>query len=240
VRNYSPDYPSIINSAEYQQELAAQRTFMARVYGWMTIGLLVTSLTALVISMTDVQHMLVRSQGLLITVLLVQLGVAMGLSFLLSRIPAAVAGLLFVLYSFLTGVTFSILFLIYTSTSIYGVFAITAGMFGTMSFVGYVTKKDLSSLGMILMMALIGLIIASFVNMFLASSMLYWLVSYAGVAIFVGLTAYDTQKIKQAYAEGGTGSDLNNKIAIFGAFNLYLDFINLFIYLLRILGSRRD
>jgi FtsH-binding integral membrane protein len=240
MSNYPSNYPSIVNSAEFQQELAAQRTFMARVYGWMTIGLLVTALTALAISMTDIQRMLAASRGVFLAIILVQFGVACGMGALLNRIPAAVAGLLFLVYSFLTGVTFSLLFLIYTSSSIYSVFFITAGMFGTMSFVGYVTRKDLSSFGNLLFMALIGLVIASIVNMFLWSPALYWLISYVGVALFVGLTAYDTQKIKQAYAEGGTGSDVNNRIAIFGAFMLYLDFINIFIYLLRILGSRRN
>lgn len=240
MSNYSGDYLSIADSAEYKQELAAQRTFMARVYSWMTIGLLVTAGTALVISMSELQKMLAASRGVFIAIVVAQLGVGLLLSFLLNRIPAIVAGLLFLVYSFLIGVTFSLLFLIYTSASIYSVFFITAGMFGTMSVVGYVTKKDLSSFGMIFGMALVGLIIASIVNMFLSSPMLYWLISYAGVAIFVALTAYDTQKIKQAYAEGGTGSDVNNKIAIYGAFMLYLDFINLFYYLLRILGTRRD
>ncbi len=229
-----------LGSDVYRQELAAQRTFMAGVYGWMMIGLLVTAVVALVIDLAKLQNLVVGSQGAFIAIILVQLGIAVGMGLLINKIPAAVAAMMFLVYSLITGVTFSLLFLIYTSASIYSVFFITAGMFGTMSAWGYVTKKDLTGLGSFLMMALLGLLIATVVNMFVASSGLYWLTTYAGVLIFVGLTAYDTQKIKRMYAEGGTGSDMNKKIAIFGAFSLYLDFVNMFIYLLRILGSRRD
>jgi len=240
VSNYPQDYSNILQSSEFREELAAQQTFMARVYGWMTIGLLITALTALIVSETGANLTMMRSPGLFITMLLVQIGVAMAMTWAINRIPAIAAAACFLVYSITTGLFFSILFLVYTSASIYSVFFITAGMFGAMSFIGYVTKKDLSSLGMILGMALIGLIIASVVNLFFWNSMLYLLISYAGVVIFTALTAYDTQKIKQGYAAGGSGTDTNKKIAIYGAFSLYLDFINLFLYLLRILGSRRD
>jgi FtsH-binding integral membrane protein len=238
MSNY--DVNSILQSPAYQQELAAQRTFMARVFGWMTIGLLTTALISLGMDAANLGRVLVQSQGLLIVLLIVQLGVALGMGFLINKIPAPVAGFLFLLYSAITGVVFSTLFLVYTHGSIAATFFITAGMFGTMAVIGYTTKKDLSGFGSLFMMALIGLIIASIVNMFLASSALYWLISFAGVIIFTGLTAYDVQKIKQSYAAGEYGSAAFEKTAVFGAFMLYLDFINLFLYLLRFLGNRRD
>lgn len=233
------DVRDFLNSAEYGQELAAQRTFMARVYGWMTVGLLTTALVALV-THAMAGALLVQSRGLLITLVVVQFGIAIALSWLIGRIPAIVAGGLFLLYSLITGVVFSILFLIYTQASIAATFFVTAGMFGTMSVIGYTTRKDLTSLGGILMMALFGLIIASIVNIFMASSALSWLCSFAGVVIFTGLTAYDTQKIKQSYANGQYGTRAFETTAVFGAFMLYLDFINLFVYLLRFMGNRRD
>jgi FtsH-binding integral membrane protein len=172
--------------------------------------------------------------------LILLLVIALGMSFLINKIPAALAAALFLVYSAITGVVFSILFLVYTPGSIAATFFVTGGMFGTMAFLGYTTKKDLSSLGMVLFMALIGLIIASVVNMFMHSSAFQWLISFAGVVIFTGLTAYDTQKIKQSYANGAYGSSAFEKTAVFGAFMLYLDFINLFLYLLQFMGRRRD
>jgi FtsH-binding integral membrane protein len=146
---------------------------------------------------------------------------------------------LFLLYSALNGLTMSIIFLIYTSASIASTFFITAGTFGVMSAYGYFTKKDLTSIGNIAFMGLIGIIIASIVNIFLQSSMLYWLVTYAGVLVFVGLTAYDTQKIKKMSLEMDIESEEGSKGAIMGALALYLDFINMFIFLLRIFGQRK-
>ena len=227
-------------SAAFQQELAVQRTFMARVFGWMTIGLLTTALVALGIDAFQLQKALVANSGVFMVLLFVQLGIALGMSFLINKIPAPVAAGLFLLYSVVTGVVFSILFLIYTHASIAGTFFVTAGMFGTMAAIGYTTTKDLTSMGSLLFMALIGLVIASLVNMFLHSSGLSWLISFAGVIIFTGLTAYDTQRIKQSYAAGEYGTATFEKTAVYGAFALYLDFINLFIYLLRFMGSRRD
>ncbi len=239
MTNFDPQ--ALYQSAEYQQELGAQQTFMARVFGWMTIGLLVTALVALAIaSVPAIQEQIAGNRGLFWTLLLVQLGIAMAFGFVLNKIPAAVAAGLFITYSALTGAVFSVLFLIYTLGSIAGTFFVTAGMFGAMAAIGYTTKKDLTKFGGILLMALIGLIIASVVNLFMHSSALAWMVSVAGVIIFTGLPAYDTQKIKQAYASGEYGSTAYNRTAIFGAFILYLDFINLFLYLLRFMGSARD
>ena len=238
MSNY--DVNSILQSPAYREELAAQRTFMARVYGWMTIGLLATALVALAIDALKLQEQLFRSQGTFIILLIVQFGIAMGMGFMINKIPAAVAAGMFILYSVITGVVFSILFLLYTNASIAGTFFITAGMFGAMSVIGYTTKKDLTSMGSYLFMALIGLILASVVNMFMHSSGLYWLLTFGGVVIFTGLTAYDTQKIKQSYANGTYGSAAFEKTAVYGAFSLYLDFINLFLYMLRLLGNRKN
>ena len=156
------------------------------------------------------------------------------------QITAFTATILFNIYAILTGFTLSVIFLAFTAESIATVFYITAGTFAGVSLYGYTTKKDLSSIGSYLMMGLIGLIIASVVNWFLHSEMLYWIVSYAGVAIFVGLTAYDTQKIKKmVQAYGCDDMEMTNKVALIGALELYLDFINLFLYLLRIFGKRK-
>ena len=159
----------------------------------------------------------------------------------IDRLSLSTATLLFILYSVLNGATLSIIFLAYTMTSIASVFFITAGTFAAMSLVGYFTKKDLSGLGRILFMALIGLIIATLVNVFLIKSGGFSLiVSYVGVLIFVGLTAYDTQRIKNMLVEADDVSAEAQKIALMGALALYLDFINLFLYLLRIFGGNRE
>ena len=148
------------------------------------------------------------------------------------------ATVLFILYSALMGVTMSTIFMVYTMESIASTFFITAGTFLATSIVGYVTRIDLSRLGSILLMALIGLIIATVVNIFLASETLYWIISYAGVLIFVGLTAFDTQKIKMMLTSYGSTDEMGHKLALFGALTLYLDFVNLFLFLLRIFGNR--
>ena len=156
-----------------------------------------------------------------------------------NRMSAQTAGVLFTGYAALNGVTLSVVFLAYTSASIASTFFVTAGTFAIMSIYGYYTKKDLTSWGNLLFMALIGVIIASVVNFFMQSEMLYWLVTYAGVFVFVGLTAYDTQKIKRMSTANDIGSEGEAKSAIVGALMLYLDFINLFLMLMRILGDRK-
>jgi len=234
------DREGILQSAEFRQELAAQRTFMASVYGWMTIGLLVTALTALVVASSKAMMVTIFGSGLFWVLIVAELGIAFGFRLALNAIPVAIAAGMFLIYSALTGATLSILLLIYTQSSVAATFFITAGMFAGISAYGYVTKRDLTSIGSMCIMALWGLILASIVNIFLMSSAMSWLISVVGVFVFVGLTAYDTQRFKQAYSEGGTGSAINRKIALLGAFELYLDFINLFIYLLRMFGSRRD
>jgi FtsH-binding integral membrane protein len=238
MSNYDAD--SILRSPEYQAELAVQRTFMARVYSWMTIGLLATALTALVVASSPQLMRTIFGTGGFWILIIAELGIAFGFRLALRTVPVALAAAMFLVYSVLTGATLSIIFVIYTTASITATFFITAGMFAGISAYGYITKRSLDSIGSFCIMGLWGLIIASVVNLFLRSDGMSWLISIVGVIVFTGLTAYDTQKFKQAYAEGGTGSEMNRKIALLGAFELYLDFINLFIYLLRLLGSRRN
>jgi FtsH-binding integral membrane protein len=171
---------------------------------------------------------------------LAELGVVIGLSFGLSRMSAAVAIAAFVGYALLNGLTLSTIFLVYTQSSIASTFFVTAATFGCMSMYGYTTQRDLTSLRSFLFMGLIGLIVASLVNLFLQSELIYWLLSYVGVGIFMGLTAYDTQKIKQlSRMVSGQDNETFQKVAIMGALRLYLDFVNLFLYLLRLFGRRR-
>ena len=169
----------------------------------------------------------------------VAVALVFALSAALNRLSLSVATLLFVVYSVLNGVMFSSIFLVYTMSSVANVFFITAGTFAAMAAYGYFTKSDLTTLSKYLFMALIGLLIATVVNIFVGSSMLSLVISYAGVLIFVGLTAYDSQKIKQMLAQQVDADETAQKIALFGALTLYLDFINLFLYLLRLLGNRR-
>jgi FtsH-binding integral membrane protein len=162
-----------------------------------------------------------------------------GISAMIDKMSAATATALFIAYAAINGLTLSIIFLAYTAASVTSVFFITGGVFGAMSIYGYVTKRDLTTIGNLCFMALIGLIIAMVVNIFMHSSTMYWIISFAGVLIFVGLTAYDTQKIKQMATCVEGDFESGRKGAIMGALALYLDFINLFLFLLRIFGSRR-
>jgi uncharacterized protein len=224
----------------YYEETDTQ-SFMTKVYGWMFLALCLTGLIAMQIAANpSITGVIEGNPGMLMGLALLQLLLVVALSFAISKISAAIALVMFFVYSALNGVLFSMIFLVYTPVSIATTFMATASMFGVMSAYGYFTKKDLSSWGSMLFMALIGLIIASVINMFWANNMLYWLVTYAGILIFVGLTAYDTQKIKRM-AQGTSGDDeAGKKSAIIGALVLYLDFINLFLLLLRLLGNRRD
>ncbi len=214
---------------------------LKRVYLWMTFALVITGLTAMyVVKSQAILELIYSSQYSIMVLFLVQLGVVWLLSSCIHKLSFAVATLLFILYSVLTGVVFSSIFFVYTLGSIANVFLITAGTFAAVSCFGLLTKKDLSNWGTYLFMGVIGLIIASLVNWFFKSEMLYWISSYIGVAIFVGLTAYDTQRIKTMVQEGSMeGEVATNRIALMGALSLYLDFINLFLYLLRIFGRRK-
>lgn len=161
------------------------------------------------------------------------------LAIAIKKMSAATATIVFIAYAALNGLTFSMIFLLYTSSSIASTFAITALTFGAMSVYGYTTKTDLTTIGNIMFMALIGLILASVVNIFFNNPLLYWITTYAGVIIFVALTAHDTQKIKKMNVLGNSGTDEDKKEAVMGALTLYLDFINLFLFLLRIFGRRK-
>ncbi|EKY3197361.1 Bax inhibitor-1/YccA family protein [Cronobacter universalis] len=223
------------------QPRAGLQTFMAQVYGWMTCGLLLTAFVAWYSANNENLMMYIfSSRFVFFGLIIAQLALVFILSGLVHKLSPAVATALFMLYSALTGLTLSSIFLVYTYASIASTFVVTAGMFGVMSLYGYTTKRDLSGWGNILFMALIGLIIASLVNFWLKSPALMWAVTYIGVIVFVGLTAYDTQKLKSL----GEQIDVNDhgnlrKYSILGALTLYLDFINLFLMLLRIFGNRR-
>lgn len=214
-------------------------TFLAKVYMWMFVGLFITGLVALYVSSQEVLiNLFIENPFVLFTLIIAELAAVIFLSFAITKISSSLATFIFLLYAVLNGVTLSLIFLIYTSSSISSTFLITAGTFGIMSIYGFVTKSDLTTIGNISLMALIGLILASVVNIFLNNTTLYWIITYAGILIFVGLIAYDTQKMKKL-ASSGMDSSMGNKIAIIGALTLYLDFINLFLLLLRIFGKRR-
>lgn len=219
----------------------AQIALFRNVYMWMTFALVITGITALIVADTPSLITAIMSNNILFFGLLIaEFALVWYISARIHSISFTNATMLFILYSILNGVTLSFIFLAYTMSSIASTFFVTAGTFGVMCLYGYFTKKDLTSIGNLCFMALIGLIIASVVNMFWSNSTLYWIVTYAGVLIFVGLTAYDTQKIKKLLLSEGTEvNETTQKIALLGALSLYLDFINLFLYLLRLLGNRK-
>jgi hypothetical protein len=213
--------------------------FLQRVFLWMFVGLGITGGVAAAIGSSDTLLTdITETPGIIIGVIVVQLGIVFGLSFAINRISVGVATFLFLLYSATVGVTFAFIFELYTTQSIFTAFLITAGMFGALAVWGAVTDIDLSKVGSIAFMALIGLILATIVNVFWANSTLYWITTYAGVGIFAALTAYDMQKLSQINKQGLTG-EAEGRAAIMGALALYLDFINLFLFLLRIFGQSR-
>lgn len=212
------------------------RTYMLSVYNYMALGLGLTGGVALVVVSSPA--LLQAIMPMMLLFVLAPVALVFFLSFRINAIKYTTAQALFWLYAALNGVAFSVIFLAYTYESIARVFFITAGMFAAMSLYGYTTRKDLTAMGSFLFMGLIGLIIASVVNLFWASSMLQFMVSVGGVIIFTGLTAYDTQVIKEGYTEGSS-AETAGKRAIFGALQLYLDFINIFLSLLRLMGDRR-
>ena len=218
---------------------AEQQRFMVRVYNWMTAGLAITGFMAFYVSNNEtIMNIIFGNPIMPIVLMIAQIGLVFWLASRVMQMSVSQATGVFMLYAGLTGVTFSFIFVVYTSASITSTFLVTAGTFGAMSLYGYTTKKDLTSWGSFLFMGLIGIIIASVVNMFMQSNMMHMIITYAGVLIFVGLTAYDTQKIKEMNILGNEGTDEDTKEAIRGALTLYLDFINLFLILLRLLGSR--
>lgn len=231
------DFYRMIDEAEGRR--VAVPALIRKVYTWMAMALAITGITAYGVSISpNLVNLIFSSKMVFFGIIIAELALVLILSARLHKLSLSTATLMFILYSVLNGVTLSSIFLIYTTSSIATTFFISAGTFGAMSLYGAVTKTDLSSIGKILYMALIGLIIATVVNMFMHSSGFDIIISYAGVLIFVGLTAWDTQKIKLMLAEADYMDEGAQKLALIGALTLYLDFINLFIYLLRILGKR--
>lgn len=223
-----------------ERKKSAQLSVFKKVYIWMSLALCITGLTALIIANNnDIMYSLMQDEAIFWIIMIAEIALVMVIASRIGKMSLTTATILFILYSILNGVSMSLIFIIYTETSIAATFFVTAGTFAAISLYGYITKKDLSSWGSILIMGLIGIVIASVVNMFMASETLYWIISYAGVLVFVGLTAYDTQQIKKALLDPNLEIDENlNKLALFGALKLYLDFINLFLHLLRIIGGR--
>ena len=228
--------PAVVGGAtvETQERI---RTFVRGVYAWMFGGLLLTALaSAWVISSPAMQQIIFGNPAMPWILFAAELGIVFFLSFRITKMSAGTAAGAFLVFSFLNGLTLSAIFMIYTPASIVGAFASAGGMFGAMAIYGLVTKRDLTSWGSFFFMGLIGIVICSIVNIFLQSSALSFTISIVGVFVFLGLTAWDNQKLK-TYA---MSPNLRENLAIIGALALYLDFINLFIFLLRIFGGRRD
>jgi len=239
INNYYPGAP-----AQNFIETGFSETFSAvlrRVYVWMTLGLLVTAGTAAFVSISPLFQVLAGQPLIFVALMIAELGLVVGLSWGINRLSPATATLLFLLYAILNGLTFSVLFVVYTLGSVTSTFLATAALFGVMSILGYTTKMDLSRMGSFLFMGLIGLLIAMLVNVFWTNTILGWIVTFAGILIFLGLTFFDTQRIKRMTAAALQQGDENvqARMGILGALSLYLDFINLFLFILRLGGRRR-
>ncbi len=215
------------------------RNYMLKVYNYMASGVALTGIVALLVASSETLVALIFGTPLKWAVMFAPLIMVFFIGFKIESMKASTASALFWVYAALMGASLASIFLVYTGTSIARTFFITAAAFGALSLYGYTTKKSLSGFGTFLFMGVIGLIIASIVNIFLQSSMMHFVISAAGVLIFAGLTAYDTQKIKEMYWEGD-GHEVGQKKAVMGALSLYLDFINLFMFMLQFLGVRRD
>jgi uncharacterized protein len=230
---------------EQQQTIPLAKTFLSGVFMWMFLAMGITAATAYLFASTEsLVSLMYNSEtgGMSImgwVIMLAPLGLVIWMSAGFQRMSASTMVLVFVLYSLLMGASLSFIFLAFTGASIAKTFVITAGMFGVMAVVGYTTKTDLSKFGSIMFMGLIGIIIASVVNMFMRSPMMDYIISFIGVLVFTGLTAYDVQKLKRIGAGVAEGSESARKMTIMGALTLYLDFINLFLFLLRFFGNRR-
>jgi uncharacterized protein len=228
------------------QDLTVAKSFMTQVFGWMTLAMLVTAVTAYWFSssvslMSSLRN--VETGGMTMlgwVVMLAPIGFVLLMSLGFQRLSPAILTLLFISFSVLMGMSLSFILLVYTAASVYKTFAITAAMFGIMAVTGYTTKTDLTKFGSIMMMGLVGLMVAMLVNIFMQSSAMEYLISIVGVLIFTGLTAYDVQRLKRMGAGAGEYGEVNTrKLSILGALTLYLDFINLFMFLLRFLGDRK-
>ncbi|MEZ4825163.1 MAG: Bax inhibitor-1/YccA family protein [Bacteroidia bacterium] len=218
----------------------AANSFLTQVYSTMALGLVITALAAWYVGHTPAVFNFLMTGFLKWVVILAPLGLVIFLSARIHRLSFTNASIAFATYSLLTGVSLSVLFLVYNIATLAQTFFITAGMFGAMALIGLTTKVDLSKFRSILYMGLVGIIIASVVNIFMASSMFDFIISVVGVVIFAGLTAYDNQKLLEISLHADPESESTKKIALMGALSLYLDFINLFLFLLRIFGGNRD
>jgi FtsH-binding integral membrane protein len=231
------NHPYILDADQVRRE---QSTFLSKVYAWMSLALAITAIVAVyTASSPELIRMIFSNQLVFFGLIIGEIALVVWLSRAIQGMSATMATAVFLGYAALNGLTFSAIFLIYTLGSIGSTFLITAGTFGIMSLYGYFTKRDLTSWGNLLMMGVVGLILATVVNMFWSNSTLYWITTYAGVLIFTALVAYDTQKVKNMNVIGNEGTEEDRKEAIMGALILYLDFINLFIYLLRLFGQRK-
>ncbi len=233
--------PQFVQSRPSAQAVAdEQSAFMRKVYLFMSGGLTATAVAAYAVAGSEtLSGMIYKNPMVFWGLIIVELLMVWRLASAVRSMSAVGAGLLFVAYSIVNGLTLSFIFRLYTQSSIGSTFLVTAGTFGAMSVYGSITKRDLSGVGSFMTMGLFGLILASIVNIFLHSTMIYWLTTFMGVFIFTGLAAYDTQKIRALNVIGNAGTDEDHKEAIHGALILYLDFLNLFLYLLRLLGRRR-
>lgn len=222
------------------EEKSGVNKLLLKVYNWMVIGLGITAAVSMGIEFgaPGIRWVMIENPFIFYGLLILELATVWGLSRAINRIPSILAIFIFFGYAVLNGITFSVLFMFFNLGSIFVTFAVTASMFAGTSLLGYITKLDLSKMGSILMMALIGLIAASVANLFLNASGLEWIICIAGVIIFVGLTAWDTQKIKRWNENVDSATEEGTKASIMGALMLYLDFINIFLFLLRIFGDK--
>lgn len=226
-----------------EQQMSVSKAFpvlMRKVYVWMTLALVITGMTAFYVATSPtLLTAILTNRPLFWGLIIAELALVFGVSAAINRLSLLAATILFILYSVINGATMSVIFLVYEISSIATVFFITAGTFAAMALIGYTTKKDLSSVGRIMFMGLIGLVIATVVNIFLKSPAMTRILSYIGVIVFVGLTAWDSQKIKKMLLLAPDADETAQKVALLGALTLYLDFVNLFIYLLQIFGKKR-
>ncbi|HEX7139298.1 MAG TPA: Bax inhibitor-1/YccA family protein [Vicinamibacterales bacterium] len=237
MSNFQPQQQPAWISASTAETGMRVRAFIRTVYAWMFGGLLLTAFASVwVVSSPAMQQLIWGNRMMLIVLIIAEFGLVFAISAGLRRFSPAAAASMFLIYSLLNGLTLSAIFFVYTQSSIVQAFVVAAGMFGAMSVYGMVTKRDLTSWGSFFFMGLIGIVICSLVNLFLHSSGLSFVISLVGVFVFVGLTAWDTQKLKSYATVGGP---MQENLAVFGALALYLDFVNLFLFLLRILGDRR-
>ena len=238
---YDPFKPGTMSrsQAEAAQIDVGLRSYMLQVYNYMASGIALTGIVAYLVASSPTFINAIFGTPLMWVVMLAPLGAVFFLSFKINSIKFSTAQIIFWAYAALMGVSMASIFLVFTGTSVARVFFITAGMFGAMSLYGYTTKRDLSAFGSFLFMGLIGIVLASVVNIFLASTALQFAISVVGVLLFTGLTAYDTQRIKELY-NSLDDSEVYGKKALMGALTLYLDFINLFIMMMQLLGNRRD